>query len=440
MPCKGAASASRGSARRVVAVEAVRAAPAGDTVRVVTFSFLCPLLEKYGTFIARCNALIEKVSSFSDGVDAVAVAAALDSASATADLVELLLEHESRSRQRLRTDLAMLKLVVLQERALAAGVSEEEVEAALEGDTRSALVALIVRAEGGGAEELDLETRTENPMAGLLLESRSEQDAAELGQGQQLKGMRLKDLRKKAKELDVDAELLDDAMDADDAKTAVIALIEEAESFNMGLNTKGQLMQELAALRLKDLRERVKRGGMPAAELEDAMDSDDPEDVLRSWLVAQHVSSTRAQATLQSELQGLKLKDLRKRAKARGVSPANLEEAMDADDPESAVVGLLLAIESEARDGPQNSRADTVGDVAHLGSAALVFEPLLGRQPATRSNASSKHVMLSYAWSHQAQVKRVYDVLTQLGVKCWMDITGGMHADIYDSMAAGEFT
>eukprot|EP01052_Picozoa_sp_SAG31_P009848 SAG31_NODE_527_length_14452_cov_4.274925_2_plen_244_part_00 len=31
-------------------------------VRVVTFSFLCPLCEKYGTFIERCNALIEKVS------------------------------------------------------------------------------------------------------------------------------------------------------------------------------------------------------------------------------------------------------------------------------------------------------------------------------------------------------------------------------------------
>eukprot|EP01052_Picozoa_sp_SAG31_P043556 SAG31_NODE_7297_length_1728_cov_1.027010_2_plen_221_part_00 len=29
----------------------------------VTFSFLCALLEKYGTFIARCNALIEKVPS-----------------------------------------------------------------------------------------------------------------------------------------------------------------------------------------------------------------------------------------------------------------------------------------------------------------------------------------------------------------------------------------
>eukprot|EP01052_Picozoa_sp_SAG31_P002493 SAG31_NODE_88_length_26714_cov_6.972046_17_plen_322_part_00 len=31
---------------------------------VVTFSFLCQLFEKYGIFIARCNALIEKVSSF----------------------------------------------------------------------------------------------------------------------------------------------------------------------------------------------------------------------------------------------------------------------------------------------------------------------------------------------------------------------------------------
>eukprot|EP01052_Picozoa_sp_SAG31_P019710 SAG31_NODE_1450_length_8307_cov_3.676657_2_plen_95_part_00 len=27
------------------------------------FLVLCPLLEKYGTFIARCNALIEKVST-----------------------------------------------------------------------------------------------------------------------------------------------------------------------------------------------------------------------------------------------------------------------------------------------------------------------------------------------------------------------------------------
>eukprot|EP01052_Picozoa_sp_SAG31_P008253 SAG31_NODE_414_length_15953_cov_2.982528_2_plen_89_part_00 len=45
-------------------MQAWKLGPALATVRAVTFSFLCPLLEKYGTFIARSNALIEKVSSF----------------------------------------------------------------------------------------------------------------------------------------------------------------------------------------------------------------------------------------------------------------------------------------------------------------------------------------------------------------------------------------
>jgi hypothetical protein len=31
----------------------------------------------------------------------------------------------------------------------------------------------------------------------------------------------------------------------------------------------------------------------------------------------------------------------------------------------------------------------------------------------------------------------VFDLLTRLGVKCWMDINGGMSSDIYDSMAEG---
>eukprot|EP01052_Picozoa_sp_SAG31_P062437 SAG31_NODE_21418_length_543_cov_0.984479_1_plen_71_part_10 len=42
--------------------------PVGVQVRAVAFSFLCPLLEKCGTFIARCNALIEKVSTMYSSV------------------------------------------------------------------------------------------------------------------------------------------------------------------------------------------------------------------------------------------------------------------------------------------------------------------------------------------------------------------------------------
>eukprot|EP01052_Picozoa_sp_SAG31_P014986 SAG31_NODE_948_length_10825_cov_9.412829_19_plen_166_part_00 len=54
--------------RRSGGIRAARRLERASAVRVVTFSFLCPLLEKYGTFIARCNALIEKVSSFRDSL------------------------------------------------------------------------------------------------------------------------------------------------------------------------------------------------------------------------------------------------------------------------------------------------------------------------------------------------------------------------------------
>ena len=49
-------------------------------------------------------------------------------------------------------------------------------------------------------------------------------------------------------------------------------------------------------------------------------------------------------ASLESELAGLKLGELRKRANAVGVVPAALEQQIDdADDPKAAVVQLILA-------------------------------------------------------------------------------------------------
>ena len=45
---------------------------------------------------------------------------------------------------------------------------------------------------------------------------------------------------------------------------------------------------------------------------------------------------------LRQELAGLRLKELRQRAKAAGMSASDLESAMDADDPEDAVIALLL--------------------------------------------------------------------------------------------------
>ena len=51
------------------------------------------------------------------------------------------------------------------------------------------------------------------------------------------------------------------------------------------------LRRELASLPLKDLRKRAKADGMPAADLEDAMDADDPEELFTSFLVQMHADA-----------------------------------------------------------------------------------------------------------------------------------------------------
>jgi len=54
------------------------------------------------------------------------------------------------------------------------------------------------------------------------------------------------------------------------------------------------------------------------------------------------------------------------------------------------------------------------------------------------SAAPSKgHIMLSYQWGSQELVKIIYKALTDKGYVVWMDIEGGMRADIFQSMAEG---
>ena len=45
----------------------------------------------------------------------------------------------------------------------------------------------------------------------------------------------------------------------------------------------------------------------------------------------------------------------------------------------------------------------------------------------------SKHVVLSYQWDIQDLVVNAREQLKARGVPTWMDIDGGMKADIYDS-------
>ena len=100
------------------------------------------------------------------------------------------------------------------------------------------------------------------------------------------------------------------------------------------------LRSELTALHLKELRARAKAEGIVAELLDGAAaDSDDPKSAVIELLV--NVASEADAAHL--ELSGLRLKELRDRAKDAGHSAALLEEAADSDDPKAAVVALLLS-------------------------------------------------------------------------------------------------
>ena len=74
------------------------------------------------------------------------------------------------------------------------------------------------------------------------------------------------------------------------------------------------------------------------------------------------------ETALQTELQGLRLNALRKRAKAAGVDADDLEDTTESDDPKAAVIQLLLAHAASsqaAADDRPTARAGTATRKRH---------------------------------------------------------------------------
>ena len=99
---------------------------------------------------------------------------------------------------------------------------------------------------------------------------------------------------------------------------------------------------ELNGLRLKELRRQAKAEGAEPEQLEDAADADDPKAAVIELLLALRASSAASDGGLRAELEGLRLKELRQRARAEGVAADEMEEAADSDEPKAAMVELLL--------------------------------------------------------------------------------------------------
>eukprot|EP01052_Picozoa_sp_SAG31_P034448 SAG31_NODE_4028_length_3651_cov_36.316160_3_plen_751_part_00 len=319
----------------------------------------------------------------------------------------------------LRDKLAGLKLKELRQRAKATGMRADELESAMDADE---------------PEDLLISFLIEHHEAAL------EQQGCETSLRSELQELGLKALRKRAKDANISAEQLLNAMDADEPKDAVIDLllaVWQTNNIEAGRDQSPAmeaLRVELESCRLLSLHKRAGDCGVDPVAIEDAMESDCPKSELISLLLTQQMSSvahadSHDREKLRDELRQMKLMALHKRAKFESVDESAIEDAMDSENPKGGLIDLILL-----RRPYKSARSET----PHFG-ANKSSEVQPEKQHTAAPNASNKHthVMLSYQWDHQAQVKRAHDMLTHLGVKCWMDITGGMGSDIYESMAEG---
>ena len=295
-------------------------------------------------------------------VEHTRIEAALDSEAPKAALVALVLEQEDKLRQ----ELAQLTLSALQRRALASGVDRDAVDAALDGEGREALQALILESEardspaprpGPEHAAADADSSAEPAAARVHL---SDAHARAGGEGQpsdalrrELEPLRLKQLRARARDAGIDAEALEDALDSDQPKATVIALlVAGAEARAAGVTAETARLQgapvagsraEYKGLKTMALYARAIAAGVDAAKAEDAMEHTNPKDALIALLLETHAADAGADAaSRRQELEGLRVMELHRRALESG-GRAEVEAAMESDTPKVALIELLVA-------------------------------------------------------------------------------------------------
>ena len=184
----------------------------------------------------------------------------------------------------------------------------------------------------------------------------------------------------------------------------------------------------LESHRVSALAAQARAEGVDDIKVDEALDSNNPKAALISLILsvrraARSADAARSQA-LETQLKELGVSSLRKRAAACGVDSDSIDQALDSSSPKHTLIQLILSAPSAPTPGTSNVLP--ARSKPHFGPGNNAIRPL---------QRSTKHVMLSYQWDHQRQVKRVHELLTQLGLKVWMDINGGMGVDVYESMA-----
>ena len=95
-------------------------------------------------------------------------------------------------------------------------------------------------------------------------------------------------------------------------------------------------------MKVSALQQRASAQGADSQAIEEALDDDNPKAALVDLVMACATSGSDADQEFRRELEGMRLKELRERARSVDVDGAAMVVAMDSDDPKQALIQLLI--------------------------------------------------------------------------------------------------
>jgi hypothetical protein len=241
--------------------------------------------------------------------------------------------------------LSAMSLGELRRRAAAVGVPAQQIEDARDGDDpKSELIGLI---NAAAAPPPALDT------------------------------MSVRGLRQHAASAGISDEQIEAARDSEDPRSALIALIPPEQE-----TQKKVTQTELVPLTVRELRQRAADAGITAEVIEDARDNDDPKAALVALLVAhgrpQTTSAPFDAKALQAELTMLPVKELRQRATDAGIDTEAIEDARDNGDPKAALIALITA---HSQSQPRKQTKQNAAHVIQVREAGLHIDNVMSDAP-----------------------------------------------------------
>ena len=222
----------------------------------------------------------------------------------------------------------------------------------------------------------------------------------------ELNGMKLRALQARAEELGVDDDKLDDAEEKPEVIALIVAKLDE-QAADAEAERVEAIKAELGGMKLRALQRRAVEVGVPEEKLDDAEEKSEVIALILAALPtpgqasedeaakaeAEAKAAAEAEAArlvqLKEELSGMKLRALQRRASELGITDATLDEA----EEKSEVIELIMAKERgesaavAASAGPHGGGASNTEAMA--GTMHSIFKQWL---------AQGLHIMFSYQW------------------------------------------